>query len=226
MLQHPSETIAETIANGHGYKHVERGEFNGGKPRCGADIGVNNREEYQDLVQDVITSEHTSSFVRHDGGAVFYSEDRNVAVAYDPNDPDLGSCFRPTSKDRYVDTCLKRDNEDIQQSRQFEQGAHQQAPANQSQTISHEQRVQESKQVFMDQMNDKYQSQQQSSDLSHSNATTSDRSAASESSAEVSSMSHEDRVAASKAEFESRAQDQNLSPAPEAERGRGGIERE
>ncbi len=111
-MQHSPDEIARAIANGHGFdKHVKSGQFEDDKRR-GDDTGIRSRSDYENKIKEILKDDQTSSFARHNGGAVFYNEKQNIAVAYDPKSEDLGSCFRPTSKERYVDRCLERDAND------------------------------------------------------------------------------------------------------------------
>jgi len=85
-------TCGGKVANGHAYNlHViDRGEF----PE------INNRQEFADLIDDIIQRPDENKALT--GGRHAYWKDDTVVIT-NPRDPDGGTAFRPTRGKAYYD---------------------------------------------------------------------------------------------------------------------------
>lgn len=115
-MQHTPEEIARAIAQGHAYDThvVKQREFDGtGDRRCGDDTGVRTRDDFEAHILKTITDPNIHAFVGEDGASHFYDQETNTHVVYDPGHEDLGTCMRPTSRERLAirewrEDCEKR----------------------------------------------------------------------------------------------------------------------
>lgn len=103
----PSE-VGAAMSNGHSFKHVERGEF-GQDQRRGNDTGVQARHEFASHIEKTMTASDTKCFSTQNNHEIYYNNGTNTFVAYDPSRQDLGTCFRPTSGERYFEAEFQKD---------------------------------------------------------------------------------------------------------------------
>lgn len=103
------EALSESIAAGHGYDHVEDGEFKS-DPVYGSETGVETREDYQSHIYDTMYSSDTEAFTTQHGHDNYYQESSNTFIAHDPHrGPDHGTCFRPDEGRSYFERQFDRD---------------------------------------------------------------------------------------------------------------------
>jgi filamentous hemagglutinin len=88
----PNKGLGKAIADGHAFdKHVvEHGEFEG--------LGINSRDEFAEHIDGVV-SNATGADVRtlSGGRTAFWDDASGTVVIRNPNAPDLGTAFRPTT---------------------------------------------------------------------------------------------------------------------------------
>lgn len=103
--------ISQKISNGHAYtEHIERhNDFN--DPRRGQPLGIHTREQLANHIYQTITDKDTSCFTTQHGHNLYYNKGTNTFIAYDPQRPDRGTCYRPTQQERHFDNAFNRDVE-------------------------------------------------------------------------------------------------------------------
>ena len=96
-----NQLIAEQIAKGHALeKHVvSRGEFPG---------WIRTRDQLKQHVEHVLNDPKTLSGITPTGKNLFYHQQTNTIVIYNPKAPDGGTVFQPIDKIDYFLRELKR----------------------------------------------------------------------------------------------------------------------
>lgn len=102
-----TSSIANRIAAGHAYKHVERGEFDGSRPKYGDDTGVRNRDDFESHIKETLEDEKTRGFIKENGQEQYYNDQTNTFVGFDEHGE--GTCFRPSSREEYLESQFQED---------------------------------------------------------------------------------------------------------------------
>ncbi|MEO8883201.1 MAG: hypothetical protein ABI377_07320 [Devosia sp.] len=98
--------IAQKIADGHSWKHVEEGRFSGRKnEKYGPDLHITTRPELASRIEKTLLDKRTRVFRGIDkrtgeqSREIYYNKKTNTVVIVNRNDPDGGTCQRASLKD-------------------------------------------------------------------------------------------------------------------------------